>query len=179
MEKFNVIKFNNINSTSEEAKSQAINGAKPWTVIIAEEQSVGHGRKGDYWFSPKGGLYVSIILPKSNIDDLQTITILAAFVVAKILKDNYGIEPLIKLPNDILLDNKKICGILTENIIVGNETTVSVLGIGLDTNIDTFPDDLKNTANSLKNILSKEVDNKEILEQILLGLKSQLETITQ
>jgi BirA family biotin operon repressor/biotin-[acetyl-CoA-carboxylase] ligase len=179
METFNLIEFENIKSTSEEAKAQAVQGVAPWTTIVANEQSLGHGRKGDYWFSPKGGLYISVILPKTNIDDLQTITILAAFVVAKILKEKYEIEPLIKLPNDILFEEKKLCGILTENIVVGDETVVSVLGIGLNTNIDEFPENLKDTAVSLKNILNKEVDNKEILEQILSGLKSQLETINQ
>jgi BirA family biotin operon repressor/biotin-[acetyl-CoA-carboxylase] ligase len=179
METFNLIELENIKSTSEEAKVQAVQGVAPWTTIVAEEQSLGHGRKGDYWFSPKGGLYFSVILPKTNINDLQTITILSAFVVAKVLKEKYEIEPMIKIPNDILFEGKKLYGILTENIVMGDETVVSVLGIGLNTNIDTFPDNLKNAAISLKNILSKEVNNKEILEQILLGLKSQLETITQ
>lgn len=176
---FNIINLENTFSTSEKAKELFEQGVLPWTAVVAKEQTAGHGRKGDSWFSPKGGLYASVILPKSNIDDLQTITILAAFVVAQILKDDYGLEPLIKLPNDILLNGKKIGGILTENIIIGAKPVVSVIGIGLDTNIDEFPDDLKDMATSLEIELGRKVDNEKILQQILNLLKKQLETINK
>ena len=74
---------------------------EPWLIILAEKQTVGYGKKSSRWFSPKGGLYFSIVLPKSKIEDLQTLTILAAFIVAKTIKDNFSLEPLIKLPNDV------------------------------------------------------------------------------
>lgn len=176
---FDLVKFEEISSTNEKAKELAIVGAKPWTVVVAQKQNLGRGRKNDIWHSPSGGLYFSVILPKSNIDDLQTLTILAAFEVAKAIKENFNLEPLIKLPNDVLLQNKKVCGILTENVIVGDEAVVSVLGIGLNTNIENFSEELKEIAISLKNILEKEIDNNLILEQILTGLKKQLETINQ
>ena len=151
---------------------------EPWLVILAEKQTVGYGKKSSHWFSPKGGLYFSIVLPKSKIEDLQTLTILAAFIVAKTIKDNFSLEPLIKLPNDVLLNQKKICGILTENII-GKEVKSSVIGIGLNTNIDKFPKELEDEATSLKVELGKEVNNEKILEQIVKGLKQQLKTISE
>ena len=151
---------------------------EPWLVILAEKQTVGYGKKLSRWFSPKGGLYFSIVLPKSKIEDLQTLTILAAFIVAKTIKDNFSLEPLIKLPNDVLLNQKKICGILTENII-GKEVKSSVIGIGLNTNIDKFPKELENEATSLKVELGKEVNNEKILKQIVEGLKEQLKTISE
>ena len=132
-----------------------------WLVILAEKQNVGYGKKSSRWFSPKDGLYFSIVLPKSKIEDLQTLTILAAFIVAKTIKDNFSLEPLIKLPNDVLLNQKKICGILTENI-VGKEVKSSVIGIGLNTNIDKFPKELEDEATSLKIELGKEVNNEKI-----------------
>lgn len=151
---------------------------EPWLVILAEKQTVGYGKKLSRWFSPKGGLYFSIVLPKSKIEDLQTLTILAAFIVAKTIKDNFPLEPLIKLPNDVLLNQKKICGILTENII-GKEVRSSVIGIGLNTNIDKFPKELEDEATSLKIELGKEVNNEKILKQIVEGLKEQLATISE
>ncbi len=151
---------------------------EPLLVILAEKQTVGYGKKLSRWFSPKGGLYFSIVLPKSKIEDLQTLTILAAFIVAKTIKDNFSLEPLIKLPNDVLLNQKKICGILTENII-GKEIKSSVIGIGLNTNIDKFPKELEDKATSLKIELGKEVDNEKILKQIVEGLKEQLTTISE
>ncbi|MFA5087203.1 MAG: biotin--[acetyl-CoA-carboxylase] ligase [Candidatus Paceibacterota bacterium] len=177
--KFKIIEFEDIPSTSEKAKELAIQNESPWTVVLARQQSNGHGRKGEAWFSPEGGLYFSVILPKSSIADLQTITILAAFVISKIIKDDFNLEPLIKLPNDILLDGKKVCGVLTENVIMGDKTLVSIIGVGLDTNIKEFPNDLKDISVSLRQVLFKEIDNNEILEKILSELKNQLEIINQ
>jgi len=151
---------------------------EPWSIILAEKQTAGHGKESSLWFSPKGGLYFSIILPKSKIEDLQTLTILVAFIVVKTIKNNFFLEPLIKLPNDVLLNGKKICGILTENII-GKEVKSSVIGIGLNTNIDKFPEELEDEATSLKIELGKEVDNGKILKQIVEGIKKQLATISE
>jgi len=171
-------KFKTISSTNQKAKELAQEGAEPWTVIVAEEQKAGYGKEKVSWFSPKGGLYFSIILPKSQIEDLQTLTILAAFIVAKTIKDNFSLEPLIKLPNDVLIKQKKVAGILTENII-GKEIKNSIIGIGLNSNIDEFPRELEKSATSLKIELGREVDNEKILEMIIKGLKEQLKTISQ
>lgn len=168
-------KYKKLSSTSALAKKMKL---KPWQVIWAEEQSAGYGRKKDYWFSPKGGLYFSVILPKSKIEDLQTLTILAAFVVAKLLKENFQLETFIKLPNDVYVKQKKIAGILTENV-VGQDIKFSIMGIGLNTNIDKFPESLENNATSLKIELGKDIDNVKILKQIIEELKNQLKTIAE
>jgi BirA family biotin operon repressor/biotin-[acetyl-CoA-carboxylase] ligase len=171
-------KYKKLVSTNSEAKEMALRGAEPWTVVLSGEQSSGYGRKGDGWFSPEGGLYFSIILPKGDIDDLQTITILAAFVVGKAIKEKFRLEPLIKLPNDVLIGRRKVCGILTENVI-GGEVKASVIGIGLNTNIDEFPPELKDTATSLKNETQKEINNEEILKEITMELQRQFKIISQ
>ncbi|MFA5431269.1 MAG: biotin--[acetyl-CoA-carboxylase] ligase [Candidatus Paceibacterota bacterium] len=171
-------RFKSINSTNKKAKELIGNGALPWTVVVAEEQKVGYGRKGEAWYSPEGGLYFSIVLPEGEIDDLQIITILAAFIVAKTIKEDFNIDPLIKLPNDVLLNGKKICGILTENII-GDKVKSSVIGIGINTNILAFPLELKDIATSLRIELGREIDNKNIMEKICIGIKNQFKTISQ
>ena len=151
---------------------------KSWLTVVAEKQTTGYGRKGAIWYSPEGGLYFSVILPKSQIEDLQTLTILAAFIVAKVIKENFNLEPLIKLPNDVLIGSKKVCGILTENI-VGKEIKLSVMGVGLNTNIEKFPKELGDLATSLKMELGRRVDNEKILKQIVKGLREQFKTISQ
>ncbi len=180
-------KFKEIPSTQIMAKELARGEIEPWTVILAEEQTLGYGRKGQDWYSPKGGLYFSVALPQSQIEDLQTLTILAAFIVAKIIKENFGLEPLIKLPNDVVIKSKiknkkskikKVCGILTENII-GKDVKFSVMGIGLNTNIEKFPTDLKENITSIKIERGRAVNNEEILVQIIKGLKEQLKTISE
>jgi len=117
-------------------------------------------------------------LPKSKIEDLQTLTILAAFILAKVIKEKFNLESLIKLPNDVYLNQKKIAGILTENII-SQDIKFSMMGVGLNTNIDKFPKNLEDKATSLKIELGKEVNNEEILKEIVNGLKQQLKTISQ
>jgi BirA family biotin operon repressor/biotin-[acetyl-CoA-carboxylase] ligase len=166
-----------LESTQKKAKEIA-KEAEPWTVVLAKEQTLGYGRKGNFWYSPKGGLYFSVILPETKIEDLQILTILAAFCIAKILKEDFKFEPFIKLPNDVYVNGKKICGILTENVILGKEVKNSIIGIGLNTNIEKFPKDLENIATSIKIELKKEVDNKELLEKILEELKEKLEIIS-
>jgi BirA family biotin operon repressor/biotin-[acetyl-CoA-carboxylase] ligase len=171
-----ILEFEKLESTQKKAKEIAKN-SEPWTVVLAKEQTGGYGRKGNFWHSPRGGLYFSVILPKTKIEDLQILTILAAFCIAKILKEDFKLEPFIKLPNDVYVNNKKICGILTENIIFGKEVKNSIIGIGLNTNIEKFPKDLENIATSIKIELKKEVDNKELLKKILEELKEKLEII--
>lgn len=171
--------FETLGSTNTKAKELAYQGAEPWTVVSAARQEQGYGRKGSGWFSPEGGLYFSVILPKSNIDDLQTLTILAAYVVSKTIKEAFLAEPFIKLPNDVYLNGKKICGILTENVI-GSDVKSSVMGIGLNTNIESFPPELENAATSLKMELKlAKIDNEAVLRQIIEGLQKTLATISQ
>lgn len=177
-----LIKLEKVDSTQNFAKN--LKDKKAWIIILAKEQTAGIGRKGNFWYSPKGGLYFSVVLPKSKVEDLQTLTILAAFIVAKTIKENFSLEPLIKLPNDVLINSRKVCGILTENVIGPTfggypEVKMSVMGIGLNTNIEKFPKDLEKSATSLKIELGSEVDNKKILEQIVKGLKEQLKTISE
>jgi len=175
---FKIKNFKEIFSTNQKAKELALRGTAPWTVIAAEKQIAGYGKEKVSWFSPQGGLYFSIILPKSKIEDLQTLTILAAFIVAKTINDNFSLETLIKLPNDVLLNQKKVAGVLTENII-GKDVRLSVLGIGLNTNIEKFPKELENRATSLKIELGRELNNKKILKKIFKELKEQLKTISE
>jgi len=165
-------------STNEKAKALSRKKIAPWLVLRAEEQTAGYGKEKVFWFSPKGGLYFSIILPKSKIEDLQTLTIISAFIVAKTIKENFSLEPLIKLPNDVLLNGEKVCGILTENVI-GKEVKSSVIGIGLNTNIEKFPKELENIATSLRIELGRKVANVKLVKQIVGGLKEQLKTISE
>ncbi len=167
-------KYKKVSSTNVLAK-KAPN--KPWLIVLAEEQTAGYGRKKDYWFSPKGGLYFSIILPKSNIEDLQTLTLLAAFAIAETIKENLRIKPFIKLPNDVYINNKKVAGILTENV-VGKDVKFSVMGIGLNTNISKFPKKLEGSATSLQLESKKKINNKKILVEIVKKIKKQLEIIS-
>jgi BirA family biotin operon repressor/biotin-[acetyl-CoA-carboxylase] ligase len=100
---------------------------------------------------------------------------MAAFCVANAIKENFGIEPMIKLPNDVYLNGKKICGILTENIIEG-EVKASILGIGVNANIENFPKELGG-ASSILVETGKIIDNNEFLEQIIIHLQKTMSNL--
>ena len=169
-----VKRFLKISSTQKLAIDLAKKGEKPWLVIVAKEQTEGKGRGKNLWYSPPGGLYFSILLPSLFFENLQLLTNLVAFLVAKVIFEKFGEKIFIKFPNDLYFKNKKIGGILTENIIFGNKY-YSVLGIGLNTNIEKFPESLKKKATSLYLETGKKIDNEEILNIILKEIKKEIE----
>ncbi|MFA6252188.1 MAG: biotin--[acetyl-CoA-carboxylase] ligase [Candidatus Paceibacterota bacterium] len=172
-----VIEFEELPSTNLEARKMIEQGCEPWTVVVAKKQGSGHGTRGKDWFSPEGGLYFSVILPPANIKDLQILTLLSAFAVASAIKEEFDLEPMIKLPNDVFVNGKKFCGILTENVIKGNDIN-SVIGIGIDTNIDYFPDELSRIATSVSNELGVAVDNDKIVEKVIENMRYYFNEIT-
>jgi len=119
-------------------------------VVVAESQTKGKGKPGRSWFSPKGsGLYLSaIVKPFKNPSDLSPITFYCAQAVVETFKSAAGISAAIKLPNDVLINGKKVCGILLEGVASGH----LIIGIGLNVNTsrESFPDELKANATSLK-----------------------------
>ena len=176
MNENNIIRLEVTDSTNQDAKTMiGSENWQDWKVIVANSQQSGHGKQGSAWFSPEGGLYFSIILPKAGIKDIRIMTILAAFAIASVIKDSYGLEPMIKLPNDIYLSGKKFCGILTENIVSGEDIS-SVIGIGINANIREFPDDLSATSILLE--LGKEVDNEKLMQDIVEEFKKYFKEIT-
>jgi len=161
--------FNSIDSTNKEAKEIAFD-EKEGTVLVAEEQLGGKGRLGRQWVSPKGkGIWMSIIL-KPQVDPMKVakITLLGAAAVNKAL-DNMNIKSKIKWPNDILIDDKKICGILTEMNCELNMINYVVMGIGINVNLNEneIPEDLKYKATSIKISEGKDINRKILLANIL------------
>ena len=155
-------RYQTLVSTQDEARKLAPDSPE-WTVVVAKEQSGGRGKPGSLWFSPPGGLYFSVILkPRKNPDDLAPITLLVAQAVASVLPAKAEI----KLPNDLLVNGKKICGILTEKT-----GEALIIGIGLNVNIETFPAELN--ATSLKLETSKTWDLATLLQAILAELKKE------
>lgn len=165
----NIHYFDSIDSTNKKAKEMAL-GEKEGTVLVAEEQIGGKGRLGRTWISPKGkGIWMSIILkPKVDPIKVAKITLLGAAAVTKAL-NNLNIRSQIKWPNDILIDGKKICGILTEMNCELNMINYVVMGIGINVNLDAneIPEDLRGKATSVKISEGKEINRKELLANIL------------
>ncbi len=142
-----------VDSTNTIAKDMASQGAKEGKVIIASEQSKGRGRMGRTFYSPQEtGIYFSIILrPKLNLEDSLLITSTAAVIVAEAMEKVAPVEAKIKWVNDIFINKKKVCGILTEAAIDLENGCLeyAVLGIGININTNIFPKEISSLAGSL------------------------------
>lgn len=186
-----IILLRKVDSTNDFAKKLAHYGAVEGTVVVAEEQTAGRGRHGRKWFSPKGGLYFSIILrPKMRVNEAIGIVVAAGLAVIKVLSENYGLNVEAKWPNDVLLNGKKVCGILTEVNSTGENVNYAIVGIGINANAITakeFPEELKPIVTSLMEKLKRKVALEPLLKLCLekfeefyeiyskLGFKSILE----
>lgn len=173
---FKIKSFRKVQSTQILAKELLRSGATPWTVIVAKEQTGGIGRKGERWFSPHGGLYISVILPPMRLENIEILTYLFSFFVAKVIFNEFGEKIFIKFPNDLYFKNKKLGGLMVQNMVLG-EKNYPILGIGINTNINEFPEDLKETATSLKIELSRKINNEALMDKILEEIKDGLEKI--
>ena len=136
-------------STNNIARALATEGAREYTCILSRRQTGGRGRKGRSFFSYDGGIYISLIL-RPDITPQQSlfITVAAASAAAEAIGEFSGKNALIKWVNDIYIDGKKVCGILTEGNIVENRLDFAVLGIGINLfgKKNLFPDDIKDIA---------------------------------
>lgn len=165
--------FEKLDSTNSKAKELAIKGAVEGTCIIASSQHDGKGRYGRTWSSPKSGIWLSVILsPDIEPERAPLLTILAGIAVARTIRELCDLEATIKWPNDVLIDQKKVCGILTEAICIGDEVRHMILGIGINANFDIseLPEDVQNSATTLKNELGHVVSNDEFISNLLQNL---------
>ena len=133
----NLYIYKEVSSTNTVAKFLSMNGAENGTVVISEKQTKAKGRSGKSWESPLGGVWLSIILnPNVDHSKIPLITLATGVAVAKTL-ENIGVEnPEIKWPNDIMINGKKVCGILTEAVAKFNTIESVIIGVGIDANLD-------------------------------------------
>ena len=171
MGRFEIIHLNRIDSTNTYAYKLAKEGKRN-IVVVADEQTSGRGRLNRVWFSDFGGLYFSIVL-ESDVDKFPVLNFLAPLCVVKTLK-NYSNKVFgIKWPNDIIANNKKICGVLSE---VNAEHGFMVVGIGINVN-NKIREEIRDIATSLKEIEGKEFDKMEILKTFLEIFESYLNNL--
>ena len=175
-----IIYLDTVDSTNRFAKRASLEGCQDGTVIVSECQTSGRGRLGRDWHSGRGkGIWMSVVLrPSIAPEDVQIITLAAAVAVVKAIKYVTGIETAIKWPNDIILDGKKLCGILTEMSCEVERVSFLILGIGINVshNKEDFPQDLRDIATSLKifsksNETSSIFNRSEIIKRVLFELE--------
>jgi BirA family biotin operon repressor/biotin-[acetyl-CoA-carboxylase] ligase len=164
----NILYYPTTSSTMDSAKQAIGEGADEGTVVLADHQTAGRGRLDREWLSvPGGGILLSIIL-YPDIKILPRLTMAACLAVARSIEEVTGLQPAIKWPNDVLLEGRKVSGILSESDVSGESVNYAVVGIALNVNLDTSTmPDIADTATSLKQALGREVPRQQVLVSLL------------
>jgi BirA family biotin operon repressor/biotin-[acetyl-CoA-carboxylase] ligase len=166
-----VIYYPSLASTMEVAKREAQQGAAEGTIIIADEQTAGKGRMKRLWLSPRGSIALSIIL-YPDVAYLPSLVMLASLAVVHSIEAVTGLKAQVKWPNDVLINSKKVCGILIESELRRNTVGYAIVGIGVNVNLRLadFPEILP-IATSLSDELEREVSPLELVRRLLVEIE--------
>ncbi len=163
----NIHFYQEVTSTNDIAKKFVDNDAPEGTVIIAEQQTAGRSRSKNDWASPEGGIWMTLILkPEVTLLEASKLTIVTGVAIAKTLHDKFNLDAGIKWPNDIMIGNKKICGILTEAVTDYDDLKAVLIGVGIDVNINQsdLPDNLQDIATTVSEESTEEIKRAEIMK---------------
>lgn len=146
-----VLYFDTIDSTNTKAQELAEKGYPSGTLVVADKQESGKGRRGRSWVSPSGtGIFMTLMIkPDINPNNASMLTLVAALAVAKAITSVTGEKAMIKWPNDIVVNGKKVCGILTEMNAQFDYINHIVVGIGINVHNESFPEEISQMASSL------------------------------
>lgn len=176
-----VLHWNELPTTQDVIKQMARNGAPEGVLCLTEEQILGRGRLGRQWISPpRGGIYMSLLIrPKMAPTRVQLLNLAAGLAVRQALKDLFGLQVHLKWPNDLLWQEQKICGILSETASEADRVHFAVTGIGLNANISAgqFPADIGQRATSLAIVLGRNVHRGEVVAAIVRGLHGRIRAL--
>ena len=155
----------------EVAKRETRLGAAEGTVVIAGEQIAGKGRIGRVWLSPKGSIALSIILYPSLVY-LPSLIMLASLAVVRSIEAVTGLKAQVKWPNDVLVNGRKVCGILIESDVQGDTVVYAIIGIGVNVNlrISDFPE-ISSLATSLSDELGRDVSLLSLIRRLLVEVE--------
>ena len=172
-----IVCFTETDSTNVRARKLGENGAAHGTLVVAEQQTAGRGRRGRGWESPAGSsIYMSLLLrPEFLPNKAPMLTIVMAYSVATALREQTGLDFRIKWPNDIVLNGKKVVGILTEMSTEIEYINHVVIGVGINVNTEAFPEEICATATSIRRESGKTWRRAELIAAILRQFEVQYE----
>jgi BirA family biotin operon repressor/biotin-[acetyl-CoA-carboxylase] ligase len=169
-------------STMDVASKLAHEGAAHGVVIVADEQTAGRGRRGSTWVSPPGaGLYFSFIArpssPTAGSATLSLLTLASGVAVREGIKTATGLAAELKWPNDVIIDRRKLAGILAEGVAIGSPDQAVVIGVGVNVLPAAYPPEIAARATSIEGELGRDVDRDAVLAEILIALGDRLATL--
>ena len=158
-----------LDSTNLRAKLDAENGAPQGALVVADMQTAGRGRRGRSWSSPAGtNIYFTLILkPDFAPDKASMLTLVMAMAVATGITEVCGIKTHIKWPNDIVINGKKVCGMLTELSVQQDYIQHVVIGVGINVGLQEFPEEVAATAGCLQEICGRKISRAELVANVM------------
>ena len=168
-----ILYLDEVDSTNTAAKKAAENGAVHGTLVVSERQTGGKGRRGRAWDSPRGtGIFMTLILrPNMAPVHASMLTLVAALVVADGIRECTGAESLIKWPNDIVMSGKKVCGILTEMSADPDCINYVAVGIGINVNMEEFPEEIRGVAASIFTETGKKTKRSLLISAVMAAFE--------
>lgn len=169
----NLVYYDSTDSTNTRARRLAEEGAPHGTLVVADSQTAGKGRRGRHWEAPAGtGIWMTLVLkPDILPQSASMLTLVAALAVAEGIRRTTGLEAAIKWPNDIVCSGKKVCGILTEMSTEAEWIRYVIIGVGINVNIEHFPEELSEKATSLKLELGRQVKRSELTGAVMTAFE--------
>ncbi|MBU2645476.1 biotin--[acetyl-CoA-carboxylase] ligase [bacterium] len=169
----NIHYYSEVDSTMTIAKELAGKGSPHFTVIIAEKQRSGRGRLSRTWYSDTGGLYFTIILrPLIPPSLMSRYGFAASLVLARTIQRHFDIDARVKWPNDILVNEKKLCGMLSEMEV--SDDRVAFLNIGIGINVNNDPTHMEPNATSIRTLTGKTIPRKKVLTHFLEAFEKEI-----
>ncbi len=166
-----VICYPSLTSTMEVAKQEAQQGAVEGTVVFTDEQTAGRGRIKRVWLSPKGNIALSVILYPS-VAYLPSLIMLASLAVVHSIEAVTGLKSQLKWPNDVLINGKKVCGVLIESNVRGDIVDYAIIGIGVNVNLRLYDfTEIQPTATSLSDELGGDVSRLNVIRCLLVEIE--------
>ena len=161
--------FSRIDSTNQYAKRIAEEGAPDGTLIIADEQTAGKGRSGRTWVTPPAEAiaFTLLLRPKLSPDRISMVTLVMGLAVTNAVNSLYGVSAGIKWPNDVVIKGRKLCGILTEMSAEVRQVNYIVIGVGINANLTSFPEEIREIATSLRLELGCDINRAELIARVM------------
>ena len=161
--------YEETDSTNLDAKKLALEGAEHGTLVVADMQTAGRGRRGRTWISPAGeSVYMSLLLrPQCKPGQASALTLVMALAVLEAIKELKPQNCGIKWPNDIVMSGKKICGILTEMCMKKTDIDYVVIGVGVNANQSSFAEEIADTATSIFQQIGEKIDRAWLIRRIM------------
>lgn len=157
-----------VDSTNEEIKRRAAKNAESGLIIASDEQTAGKGRLGRTWKTNNGGIHFTVLIrPELSPADISSVTLASGYAVCLAIRKYTGCDAKIKWPNDIIINNKKVCGILTEMAAQSDRLDFVAIGIGINVNHTDFPDEIKSKATSLFLETGKKIDRNDFFRCVI------------